>query len=176
MTKINLSTVFAAVISALAASSAYSFGLTESPSAPQDRPILAAGYEIMTIPADETMGEPIPDAATPIEPVPGDQPYGEPEEVEPAPALSTSEADMHAALASAAFRSAAANLSALEDHAIKGGNGIWIDGIAGRSDLNAFEAREYGARIGSVHTVDGISFGAAFTMTEGSVNGASFDL
>lgn len=180
MTKINLSTVFAAVISALAASSAYSFGLTESPSAPQDRPILAAGYEIMTIPADETMGEPIPDeaipdAATPIEPVPGDQPYGEPEEVEPAPALSTSEADMHAALASAAFRSAAANLSALEDHAIKGGNGIWIDGIAGRSDLNAFEAREYGARIGSVHTVDGISFGAAFTMTEGSVNGASFD-
>ena len=165
MTKINLSTVFAAVISAMAASSAYSFGLTDMPDTPADRPILDGGYGTATIPSDETMGEPIPD-----------DPAGDIDEpVEPAPAASRSEADMHSALAAAAFRSAAANLSALEERAIKGGSGIWIDGLAGRSELNAYEAREYGARIGTVHTMDGISFGTAFTMTDGSVNGASFE-
>lgn len=183
MTKINLSTVFAAVISAIAASSAYSFGLTDMPDAPEDRPILDGGYGIATIPSDETMGEPIPDDPAgdidepgeepdPVEPV---EPEPKPEPVEPAPAASRSEADLHGALAAAAFRSAAANLSALEERAIKGGSGIWIDGLAGRSELNAYEAREYGARIGTVHTMDGISFGTAFTMTDGSVNGASFD-
>ena len=186
MTKINLSTVFAAVISALAATSAYSFGLTNGSAFEQDRPFLTGGYEPVTIPADETMGEPIPDdlndqpaaepdeSTEPSEPETGDkEPVEEP--AEPAPVASNNEADMHGALAAAAFRSTAANLSALESHALKGGNGLWIDGIAGRSDLNAYEAREYGARIGSIHTVDGLSFGAAFTFADGSVNGTTFD-
>lgn len=179
MTKINLSTDFAAVISAIAASSAYSFGLTDMPDTPADRPILDGGYGIATIPSDETMGEPIPDDPAGDIDEPGEEPDPvepvEPEPVEPAPAASRSEADMHGALAAAAFRSAAANLSALEERAIKGGSGLWMDGLAGRSELNAYEAREYGARIGSVHTVDGFSFGTAFTMTDGSVNGASFE-
>lgn len=161
MQRNRISLALFAILSSLTATSTYaSFGLSDAQASNANSPIFSgslAGAEPVTVPADDTMGPAIPDN------------IGEPE------SQASSNEDLHGAFGFAALRSTISNLQAAEEQSLTKGVGLWVDGIAGRSELNAYDAREYGVRVGMTHrTSTGDIVGVSVSATDGSIDGSTF--